>query len=130
MRLYPPAYFIDRMNIEADEFEDMEFPKETTFLFSVYEIHRHKKFWKDPDKFYPERFAEADATKFSSHYFPFGAGPRKCIGNNFAMYEMILAVAELVKRHKIEVVDPEIKIQPLITLKPKKAILKFQNRHF
>ena len=130
MRLYPPAYFIDRMNIEADEFEDMEFPGGTTFLFSVYEIHRHNNFWKDPEKFYPERFAEAEPIEFSSHYFPFGAGPRKCIGNNFAMYEMILAVAELVRRHKIEVVDPEIKIQPLITLKPKKAILKFQNRHF
>lgn len=128
MRLYPPAYFIDRMNIEDDEFEDMEFPKETTLLFSVYEIHRHKKFWKDPEKFIPERFAEADATEFSSHYFPFGAGPRKCIGNNFAMYEMIMAIAELVKKFRVKPINPEIEIKPLITLKPKNAVLEFTSR--
>ncbi|MCY2685792.1 cytochrome P450 [Salinimicrobium sp. TH3] len=128
MRLYPPAYFIDRRNIEEDEFEGIKIPKDTDVLFSVYEIHRHKDHWDDPDKFFPERFARADASEFSSHYFPFGAGPRKCIGNNFAMYEMIMAVAEVVKRYRIEALDPEIQIQPLITLKPKNAILRFNSR--
>ncbi len=128
MRLYPPAYFIDRRNIEEDEFEGVNIPEDTSVLFSVYEIHRHKDYWKDPEKFYPERFADAEASEFSSHYFPFGAGPRKCIGNNFAMYEMIMAVAEVVKRYRIEAIDPEIQIQPLITLKPKNAFLQFHGR--
>lgn len=128
LRLYPPAYFIDRMNKEEDEFEGMKISKGKTLLFSVYEIHRHKSFWKDPEKFYPERFSEADTTELSNFYFPFGAGPRKCIGNNFAMYEMILAVAELVKRYEIRQTKPEIKIQPLITLKPREAVLNFQKR--
>lgn len=128
LRLYPPAYFIDRMNVEEDEFEGVKIPKGKNLLFSVYEIHRHRFFWKDPEKFYPERFSEADKTELSNYYFPFGAGPRKCIGNNFAMYEMILAVAELMKRYKILQTKPEIKIQPLITLKPRQAILNFQKR--
>lgn len=125
LRLYPPAYFIDRMNIEEDEFEGMTIPKGSSVLFSLYEIHRHKDLWDAPDSFKPERFANGD---FSSHYFPFGAGPRKCIGNNFAMYEMILAVAELVSRYHIRTEDPEIKIKPLITLKPKQAELIFEER--
>jgi cytochrome P450 len=124
MRLYPPAYFIDRVNIEEDEFEGKIFPEGSSLLFSVFEIHRNAKFWKDPEKFIPERFSESR----QSHYYPFGAGPRKCIGNNFAMYEMVLAIAELVSRYRIKSSKEKIEILPLITLKPKNAVLGFQNR--
>ncbi|WP_423819935.1 cytochrome P450 [Salinimicrobium sp. TIG7-5_MAKvit] len=124
MRLYPPVYFIDRVNLEDDEFEGKFYPKGSSLLFSIYEIHRHPKHWKDPEQFLPERFLEG---KYAN-YFPFGAGPRKCIGNNFAMYEMVMTVAELVSRYKIEAGTGEIKIQPLITLKPKNAILQFKLR--
>jgi len=58
-------------------------------------------------------------------YFPFGAGPRMCIGNNFAMYEMVLAIAEVVKKYKIKKKETPIEIKPLITLKPQNAILEF-----
>ena len=75
----------------------------------------------------PERFTEG-GRKYSSQYFPFGAGPRKCIGNNFAMFEMIIAIAELISDYKIVPVQREIEIKPLITLKPKNAILKFEER--
>ncbi len=128
MRLYPPAYFIDRVNIEDDEFEGMFIPKGSNLLFSMHEIHRHSDLWEDPDRFMPERFAEGNAQKHSAYYFPFGAGPRMCIGNNFAMYEMILAIAELVSRYKISPNSIPIQILPLITLKPKHAILKFELR--
>ena len=124
MRLYPPVYFIDRVNLEDDEFEGKFYPKGSSLLFSIYEIHRHPEHWKDPEQFLPERFLEG---KYAS-YFPFGAGPRKCIGNNFAMYEMVMTVAELVSRYKIEAGPGEIQIQPLITLKPKNAILQFKIR--
>ncbi len=126
MRLYPPAYFIDRVNIEEDEWKGMIIPKGTSLLFSMYEIHRHKDFWDDPEAFMPERFE--DPKKYASAYFPFGAGPRMCIGNNFAMYEMILAIGELVHRFEITAPDTPIKIKPLITLKPEKAILTFKPR--
>ena len=127
MRLYPPAYFIDRVNLEEDEFEGKYFEPGSNLLFSLHEVHRHPNLWEDPDDFKPERFAEG-GRKFSSQYFPFGAGPRKCIGNNFAMFEMIIAVTELVSQYKIVPGFDEIDIKPLITLKPKNAILKFEAR--
>lgn len=124
MRLYPPAYFIDRVNKEEEKFEGKIIPKGSELLFSVYEIHRNEKYWESPEKFYPERFSESK----SGIYFPFGAGPRKCIGNNFAMYEMILTIAELIKRYSIEPKEGPVNIKPLITLKPDKAFLTFKKR--
>jgi len=128
MRLYPPVYFIDRVNKEADAFNGLNFEAGCNLLFSVYEMHRHPKLWEEPDTFLPERFNEG-SRKFSSQYFPFGAGPRKCIGNNFAMFEMIIAVSELVSTYKIIPDFENIDITPLITLKPKNAFLKFETRH-
>tara|TARA_R110002072_G_scaffold142804_4_gene288362 strand:+ start:8533 stop:9861 length:1329 start_codon:yes stop_codon:yes gene_type:complete len=127
MRLYPPAYFIDRLNLEEDFFKQMRIPKGSNLLFSIHEIHKHTAFWEDPTSFKPERFAE-NTLKYSAYYYPFGAGPRMCIGNNFAMYEMILTIADLVLRFKIEPKNTPIEILPLITLKPKNAILTFQKR--
>ncbi|WP_282031300.1 cytochrome P450 [Winogradskyella eximia] len=128
MRLYPPAYFIDRVNKEPDTFNGMDFEEGSNLLFSVYEIHRHPKLWEQPNAFLPERFNEG-SRKFSSQYFPFGAGPRKCIGNNFAMFEMIIAVSELVSNYKMHPEFDDIDITPLITLKPKNAYLKFEKRN-
>ncbi len=127
MRLYPPAYFIDRVNVEADCFNEMEFKSGCSLLFSIYEIHRHPNLWEQPNVFMPDRFAEG-SRKFSSQYFPFGAGPRKCIGNNFAMFEMIIAVTELVSKFKIHSEFDAIDITPLITLKPKNAFVRFEKR--
>lgn len=128
MRLYPPAYFIDRVNIEEDRYNGMTIPKGSTLLFSVYEIHRHPDFWDHPEVFMPERFLDEN-TKFSKNYFPFGAGPRMCIGNNFAMYEMILAVIALVEQYEITEKKSVIQIKPLITLKPQNAILEIIKRN-
>ncbi len=128
MRLYPPAYFIDRVNVSEDHFKEMTFPPNSNLLFSVYEIHRHPNLWDQPNLFLPERF-ENGGRQFSSQYFPFGAGPRKCIGNNFAMFEMIIAVSELVSQYKIYPEFDSIEITPLITLKPKNAFLRFESRN-
>ncbi|WP_179316335.1 cytochrome P450 [Winogradskyella undariae] len=128
MRLYPPVYFIDRVNKKSDAFNGLDFEAGCNLLFSVYEMHRHPKLWEQPDEFLPERFNEGSRT-FSSQYFPFGAGPRKCIGNNFAMFEMIIAVSELVSNYKMIPDFESIDITPLITLKPKNAFLKFEARH-
>lgn len=127
MRLYPPAYFIDRVNVEKDVFGGKIFEKGSNLLFSIYEIHRHPDLWQRPEAFVPERFDEG-SRKYSSQYFPFGAGPRKCIGNNFAMFEMIIAVTELIRQYKVYPEFDEIGITPLITLKPKNANLRFEKR--
>ncbi|NEV94560.1 cytochrome P450 [Psychroflexus sp. YR1-1] len=126
MRLFPPVYFIDRQNIEDDVFKGFEIPKHTNLLFSVHQIHRNGENWTNPTEFRPERFAESRSV--SDFYFPFGAGPRKCIGNNFAMYEITLAIHRLLKTYRIEEVKPEIEIQPLISLKPKNAFVTFSKR--
>ncbi len=127
MRLYPPAYFIDRVNIKKDTFNDSEFEPGCNLLFSIYEIHRHPDLWNNPEAFLPERFAEGER-QYSSQYFPFGAGPRKCIGNNFAMFEIIMAVTQLVSAYKIQPEFDTIEMTPLITLKPKNALLRFEKR--
>lgn len=126
MRLFPPVYFIDRENIDEDEFNGFYIPENTSLLFSIYEIHRSEKYWENAEQFQPERFQNNE--KVSSFYFPFGAGPRKCIGNNFAMYEIILVLNQLLKDFKIIKVKDDIEIFPLISLKPKNAILKFEKR--
>ncbi|WP_370449364.1 cytochrome P450 [Aquimarina sp. BL5] len=128
MRLYPPAYFSDRVNIENDEYQDIKLRKGTTVLISFFEIHRHESFWENPTKFDPDRFHSDNKKEYSNWYFPFGAGPRMCVGSNFAMYEMIYTVSELIKKYKISTSISEIEIKPLITLKPVNAILKFEKR--
>ena len=127
MRLYPPAYFIDRVNIKDDSFNGLQFKAGSNLLFSVFEMHRHPELWEQLEAFLPQRFAEG-SRKFSSHYLPFGAGPRKCIGNNFAMFEMIIAVQELMSQYMINAKFDTIEITPLITLKPKNANLQFVKR--
>jgi cytochrome P450 len=128
LRLYPPAYFIDRVNIEDDEFNGMKFEKNTNLLFAVHEIHKSEIHWETPLQFNPNRFANRNQSDYTSFYYPFGAGPRMCIGNNFAMYEMVLAVATLCKTFQIAKKNDAIEINPLITLKPKNAILQFERR--
>ncbi len=128
LRLYPPAYFIDRVNMEEDEFNGMKFEKGTSLLFAVHEIHKSETHWENPLQFNPERFANKKYSEYASFYYPFGAGPRMCIGNNFAMYEMVLAVATLCETFIIAKREDVIEINPLITLKPKNAILTFERR--
>jgi len=128
LRLYPPAYFIDRVNIAEDKFNGMKFEKGTSLLFAVHEIHKSETHWEAPLQFNPNRFANRNYSEYASFYYPFGAGPRMCIGNNFAMYEMILAVGTLCKTFRIAKKIDAIEINPLITLKPKNAILQFEKR--
>lgn len=125
MRLYPPAYFIDRVNVESDQLGDYSLPEKSNLLFSIYEIHRHPDYWENPLEFIPERFLK-DRLEYSKYYFPFGAGQRMCIGNNFAMYEMVLVLYEMLSRFEIVTKKDPIQLNPLITLKPKEAKIIFR----
>ena len=125
MRLYPPAYYIDRMSIEEDQLGEHTIPKNTMILLAVYELHRNVDFWKNPEEFHPERFDPKNKKDFSNYYYPFGAGPRMCVGNSFAIYEMILVVARILKKYKVEAQTKEVEVDPLITLRPKEVFLKF-----
>lgn len=128
MRLYPPAYYIDRESIKEDNIDGFHIPKNTMLLLAIYELHRDERFWDAPQKYVPERFDASNKKDFSDYYFPFGAGPRMCVGNNFAMQEMILTVAEILRTYKLSSDVNEIPIDPLISLKPVAVNLHFQLR--
>ncbi|QLG44552.1 cytochrome P450 [Costertonia aggregata] len=128
MRLYPPVYVIDRVSLADDTVDGYDFKKRTVWLMSIYELHRHADFWENPTEFIPERFDPENKKDYTDYYFPFGAGPRMCVGNNFAMYEMIMVIAELVKKYRIHTDNNEVEINPLISLKPKAVPLKFVPR--
>lgn len=128
LRMYPPAYYIDRIAVEEDTIQGRIIPKNTMILMSIYELHRYADFWENPNDFIPERFDRENKKDFSGYYFPFGAGPRMCIGNNFAMYEMILTIGEILKNYYITTPHQQIEINPLISLKPKEVPLKFIRR--
>lgn len=128
MRLYPPAWITDRVAMEDDAFATYKIQKGTMIGISFYELHRNEKYWKNPNDFEPERFSEENRKATAKYYFPFGAGPRMCIGNGFALYEMMLTVYQMLKKYHIETKQQQIEIAPLITLKPINLTLKFTKR--
>ncbi len=129
LRLYPPAWITDRVNTKDDTIEDYHLKKGTIIGASIYELHRNKNYWKNPEDFKPERFFDEHRKNSMLFYMPFGAGPRLCIGNNFAMYEMILAVKAIIDKFDIKTDTTEIKVNPLITLKPVGVKIAFKNRN-
>ncbi|MEA1784594.1 cytochrome P450 [Arenibacter sp. GZD96] len=129
MRLYPPVYVIDRIATEDDQYKDIHIPKGTLVLLSIYELHRYENFWDRPSVFNPDRFAMADKKEIGDYYYPFGAGPRMCVGNNFAMYEMIFTIAEIIKKFELSSPIQSMEINPLISLKPKNVPIQFKERH-
>jgi cytochrome P450 len=128
MRLYPPVYVIDRMATEDVELSGHRFRKGALLLMSVYELHRYREYWKSPESYRPERFEKDKRKDMGPYYYPFGAGPRMCIGNNFAIYEMILTVVEVIKRYRISTASKSVELLPLISLKPRQVRLKFEKR--
>ena len=128
MRLYPPAYYIDRECIAEDEIDGYAIPKNSMLLLAIYELHRDPRFWEAPYEFVPERFHPENKGSFSDYYFPFGAGPRMCVGNNFAMNEMILTIAHIVKSYELKTDKDEVAIKPLISLRPVAVPLYFRKR--
>ena len=124
MRLYPPAWGIPRETIEPDVVCGYPLPAKATLILSQQIIHRHPDFWQRPDEFDPSRFLPPNNVgrpKFA--YFPFGAGPRICIGNHFAMIEGPLALAALVQRFHFELVPGQrIEADPTFTLRPKYGV--------
>jgi cytochrome P450 len=124
LRLYPPAWIIGRKNVEDDEIAGFHIPAGTNCLIPTLCLHRSPKYWKDPLKFDPERFSPEkvkEQKKFT--YFPFGGGPRLCIGNNFALMEMQVVLASVMQRYRFELKDKTpIELDPLITLRPKQNV--------
>lgn len=124
LRLYPPAPGQPRQALGPDEMSGYSIPKNSYVMVCQWVTHRDPKFWTDPNAFNPRRFlpgADEGRPKFS--YFPFGGGPRSCIGQQFAMMEGILILAAILRRFRVEVV-PGQTIEPdtTFTVKPKPGV--------
>lgn len=121
MRLYPPAWIMGRRALNDYSIGNYYLPKDTIVLLSQYVMHRNPKYFPEPDQFNPERWtpeAKAALPKFA--YFPFGGGPRLCIGEPFAWMEGELLLATLAQKWKLRLVPGHpVELQPLITLRPK-----------
>jgi cytochrome P450 len=107
LRLYPPGWVLSRRTIGADKLGGFEIPAGTDVLLSPYLLHRHPRYWKEPDSFRPERFdAEHEAERPRFAYMPFAAGPRHCIGETFALYEMLMHLYKVARRYRLDYVPP------------------------
>jgi cytochrome P450 len=119
MRLYPPIWIIERRVIADDQAGGFHLPAGSAVVIAPYALHRHPAFWKDPDTFDPSRFAVAAPDA----YLPFGAGPRSCIGDGFAMLEAQLITAMVVQSFRLRGVPGEV-VEPLpgITLRTRHGL--------
>ncbi len=123
LRLFPPAWALDRYALEDDNYNVYTVQKDCMILMLVYGIHRNPRLWEAPNEFRPDRFSPEEVKNIKNgSYLPFGAGPRYCIGQAFAMMEMKLAIAEIVKRFNFSIETTDIGIHPLISLRPDKEV--------
>jgi cytochrome P450 len=121
MRLYPAAWAIARQSIGEDQLGAYRMPANQGLVMPVFAVHRHPDFWVEPERFDPERFTpEQAASRHKFAYVPFGAGPRQCIGNTFALTEAQLILAMIAQGYEPRLL-PGYRVNPeaLITLKVK-----------
>ena len=125
LRLYPPIWRLSRFATEADQLGEFAVPPATLVVISQYALHRSTEWWgDDADRFSPARFADpAGATCRRSIFLPFGAGPRMCLGTQFALLEAQVVLSELTRRFHFEALEPHpSKFEPWITLRPRGGI--------
>jgi len=124
MRLYPPAYSIGREALEDCEIAGFHVPKGTQISLFQWIVHRDPRWFDDPEAFRPERWDNDLAKRLPRcAYFPFGDGPRVCIGNQFAMMEAILVLTTVVQRFRLTLVPGfKLKLMPSVTMRPKHGV--------
>jgi len=125
LRLYPPGWLITRRTLEADELGGYPIAPRTDVFISPYMLHRHPAFWSEPEEFRPERFAGADAEeRHRFAYIPFAVGPRHCIGENLAMFEMLVHVQAMSRRFRLTRANDEpIELEAQINLRPRSNLM-------
>jgi cytochrome P450 len=106
MRLYPPAFAIAREAIGKDRIGAIDIPRGTVLLIAPWVLHRHKRLWRDADAFDPSRFLPGAPPIPRFAYLPFGAGPRVCVGAQFALAEATLVLAMLIREFEVTLDDP------------------------
>jgi cytochrome P450 len=121
MRLFPPAAGVGRQSREDTALGSRKVSKEEPIYVAIWCLHRHEKLWDEPNGFDPDRFApEKVKARHRCAYLPFGAGPRICMGMNFAMLEMVAILATLVRDFRLEAVPGHrLELEPSFTTRPK-----------
>ena len=124
MRLYPPVWVITRAAVGDDEIGGYRVPANSEILMFPYITHRQAKYWERPEEFFPEHFSpERVAARPRFAYFPFGGGPRQCIGNNFALTEAQLVIATVAQKYRLRLTDErEIEPEASVTLRPRGGV--------
>ena len=124
LRLYPPAWGFGREVVEPIQLGDYTLRRGTQVFLVPWVTHRDPRFFPDPERFSPERWgpdAERQIPKYA--YFPFGGGPRYCVGSNFAMMEAVLLLATMLQRFRFTVrANETVELQPAVTLRPRSGI--------
>jgi len=118
LRLYPPAFTIVREAIGPDRLGAIDIAPRTVLMIAPWVLGRHRRLWRDPDAFDPTRFlADAPAIpRFA--YMPFGAGPRVCVGSQFALTEATLVLAGIIRQFRVSLDEPPPMPVAIVTTQP------------
>ncbi len=125
LRMYPPGWLLSRRTIGPDTLSGYDVPPGTDVLLCLYLLHRHPRYWKEPDAFRPERFdAEHESERPRFAYMPFAAGPRHCIGETLALYEMYMHLYKVARRYRLRFVpDRPLELEAQINLRTKHPLM-------
>ena len=124
LRLYPPFWMIDRMAVADDRVGDVVIPRGSTVIVYVYGAHRSPRYWSNPESFNPERFTREEMKQRTPFTFlPFGGGPRICIGNQYAMQQILMILSDLLRKYDFQLAPGQtIEARPMVILRPEHGI--------
>jgi cytochrome P450 len=124
LRLYPPTVELGRETVQEVEIGGYRLPAGTNVMFTPYTVHRDARWFDDPDAFRPERWADRLAQRIPRFaYFPFGGGPRVCLGQQFALIEAVLVVADIARQYRLILeANTEVRPDPALTLRLKNGL--------
>jgi len=124
LRLYPPFWMVDREAIADDRVGDVVIPAGSMVIVHVYGAHHAPKHWADPETFDTDRFVKgSEKLRTPFTYLPFGGGPRGCIGNHYAMLQILMIMSDLLRRYNFQIVPGQtVEARPMVILRPKHGI--------
>ena len=124
LRIYPPFWMVDREAIADDRVGDVVIPAGSMVIVHVHGAHHEPKYWTDPETFDTDRFVKGSEKQRPPFiYLPFGGGPRGCIGNHYAMLQILMILSDLLRRYDFQIVPGQtIEARPMVILRPKHGI--------
>jgi cytochrome P450 len=124
LRLYPPFWMVDRVALEDDRVDDIAIPRGSTVIVFIYGAHHSPEYWDEPERFDPSRFSKANEKNHRPFsHLPFGAGPRGCIGGNYATLQILMILSVLLRKYDLQLAPGQtVETRPMIILRPKDGI--------